>query len=202
MTFVPDHDKPRETLNLVKLTAFEAMAAKVAADNKIRDRHIGWLEIIMSAYSYIMCVLEASPHPMTLDDVTGTIKYLEVMVKKNDRIKNDYCAGHFRIKAECLLSDYLWKQTGYFHLKGEKIERRFNQDILLNKSAYWDQWRKTTSLGSEKPLTTYRLHEDLWDAERQRMRYDKLLDFIKHYPWAFPPNVVELHKELVNKEAA
>jgi len=192
-------------LDLVKRTPFEKLADIIRADNEIRDRHISCLQKIMIAYSYITCVLESNPRSIAIDDTAIVNKFIdEVVGEKNKKVKEaaneDFDIFHLELPYE---NTFLWAKICYqvrvakgYNSSHKRYETR---DELLFKSSHWDWWRKQNQK-SEKPLTTHRLQEDLWDVDKMLFRYDKLPDFVKNYPWAFPPNVAELHKELIERE--
>lgn len=204
----PDDHKPKTALNIVKLTAFEALAVKVSNDEKGRKNQMSLLLSIMRAYSYLTCVIGVDPRPVTLDEINSTIRHITLVVtKENERIKKS-ANSHtgFSIKAEYFPDSYIWTRTGYYKTGGSGSEilrgdARCPDDILFSQSLYWNEWKKSHS-NSEEPLDAERLQRDLWDSERQFIKDYLLGDFIRHYPWVFPPNVVELHKEMVAREIA
>ena len=186
----------QENLDLVGSTSFEALADKIKAENKIRDYHIGVLKKIMTAYSYVICVLESNCRTLTKEEVNAVFKFIhEIVYPKNkkteDATKNDYC--FYRV--DYYIDSFVWAYCSFFKESNE-ASRRFGSDKTIGKSPYWKEWRDQRP-ESKKPLTSYHLQEDLWDSETQSIRYGRLPDFVKNYPWAFPPNVVELHRELV-----
>ena len=182
---------------LVQKTPFEALVDKIKANNEVRDRHISCLERIMTAYSYVMCVLEASLHRITINDIDNVNNFIdEILEEKNKKVKlaaNNNDKTYYLEQRENDTS--IWVSVYY----SRQNSRYQPNDILLFKSSHWDWWRKQ-SQESEKPITLYRLQEELCDTEKLLFRYDKLPDFVKNYPWAFPPNVAELHKELIERE--
>ncbi|HEY4484272.1 MAG: hypothetical protein A2915_03855 [Candidatus Yanofskybacteria bacterium RIFCSPLOWO2_01_FULL_41_34] len=182
--------------NMVKNTPFETLAEKIKTENRIRDYHIRALEKIMTAYSYVICVLESNCRTLTKEEVNAVFKFIhEIVYPKNkkteDATKNDYC--FYRV--DYYIDSFVWAYCSFFKESNE-ASRRFGSDKTIGKSPYWKEWRDQRP-ESKKPLTSYHLQEDLWDSETQSIRYGRLPDFVKNYPWAFPPNVVELHRELV-----
>ncbi|MBI2057513.1 MAG: hypothetical protein HYT63_00815 [Candidatus Yanofskybacteria bacterium] len=186
-------------LALVKSTPFEKLAAKINADNEIRDRHIKMLEDIMIAYSYIMCVLESSSRLITADDVRVINGFIvDVIDQKNKKTRSQKEKDEFWIE-DYYAEQYIWTKCSYYRDSGGE-HRRVHYDVLLGKSSYWQNFREQNP-ESKKLLTLYRLQEELWDGGApQSFRYDKLPDFVKNYPWVFPPNVAEIHKELIGLE--
>ena len=188
-------------LNLVKRTPFEALADRIKADNEIRDRRISCLEKIMIAYSYITCMLESNPRSIAIDDINAVNNFIigEKNKKAKEAANKEFDVFHLELPQE---NTFLWAKV-YYQVMAKEYNNRHKsyktRDELLFKSSHWDWWRKQ-SQESEKPITLYRLQEELWDTEKLLFRYDKLPDFVKNYPWAFPPNVAELHKKLIEME--
>lgn len=180
-------------MELVSRTPFESLAARIKADNEIRDHQIECLEKIIIAYSYIMCVLESSPRPITAKDIITVNEFIDKVTKeKNKKAKNKN--SEYWIE-DYSLGVYIW--ANYCYIKDSDGERRRSvYDRLINKSSYWQDWKEQNP-EAKKDLTFYRLQEDLWDQGKGEIRCDRLVDFVKNYPWAFPPNVFELHKEMV-----
>ncbi|MBI2676448.1 MAG: hypothetical protein HYX21_00630 [Candidatus Yanofskybacteria bacterium] len=183
-------------LALVKSTSFEKLVARIKADNEIRDRHIKILEKIMIAYSYIMCMLESNSRRITADDVRTVNGFIvDVIYQKNNKARNQACNSW---TDDYYLKEYLWAKCSY--VRDSNGERRlWHNDKLLGKSSHWQVFIEQNP-ESKKLLTFYRLQEELWDSGAQSFCYDKLPDFVKNYPWIFPPNIAELHKEMVQLE--
>lgn len=187
--------------DIVQKTSFEEFAAKVEDENKLRNRHIEILERIMKAYSYVRCVWSSNLRALTSDEVNAINNFIDtVIAEKNEKTKSGLKNYEPAFTKDWYQDSYLWAYCGYYKwADGAKAQRNAKEDNLIDKSSYWQSFRENKP-ESQKPLTGYRLQEDLWDSEKGGIKYYRLPEFVENYPWAFPPNVVELHREMVARE--